>query len=298
VWPRAASDAQVQAFRLEQTQIKQERRNKWERDAEEHAKEKEERRQYIIAELAAIYAKGETSILPDPKIEGELLSRVLRNKAIAGPPLRLDQMLTLHQVATGKEPDIATFELPMSYDAVTNIGTLRLLCDADPSEDFSNDAAEMQECERATNGNCRLVWNTTYDPPGKHFLQAKLSIDQWRKPSRRRNHDDKEIDLKGPLFSFVSTNLLQFFPMGSVYSDKGVFFRVKLAQSVGSYSLKLTTPSGEHIHTIGGSTTNGIVEVHWDLIDDGGKRYTNDSINSTWTVRFPDPITPLTTNTP
>lgn len=296
VWPRAASDATAQAFRIEQAQAKQEQRRKAERDAEERESEEEERRQGIIAELAGIYAKGDTPKIADPKIEGGLLSQVLRNKTIAGPPLRIDQMLTLSQVTTGKESDIATFELPMSYDALTNVGTLRLLRDADPKENSSNEAAELQECERATNGNCRLVWNTTYDPPGTHFLQAELSIDQWR--FRRRNDDAEEITVKGPLFSFSSTNVLQFFPLGSVYSGKGAFFRVKLAQAVGSYSLDLTAPSGEHIHTITGSTTNGIVEVRWDLIYDGGKRYTNDSFNSTWTVRFPDPLTPGGPNTP
>jgi hypothetical protein len=288
VWPRATSNAEAQTFQIEQTQTKQEQRRKWEREAEEREKEEEARRQDIIAELAGIYAKGETPKIPDPKIEGGLLSQVLRNKAIAGPPLRIDQMLTLRQITTGKDPDIAIFELPMSYDALTNVGTLRLLCDADPHETPSSQEAELQECERATNGNCRLVWNTTYDPPGKHFLQAELSIDNWRRRSRRRNPDAEQIAVKGPLFSFVSTNVLQCFPMGDVYSEKGAFFRVKLAHPVGSYSLELTAPSGEHIHTITGSTTNGIVEVHWDLIYDGGKRYTNDSLDSTWTVTFPD----------
>jgi hypothetical protein len=79
---------------------------------------------------------------------------------------------------------------------------------------------------------------------------------------------------------------------------KAPFFHVKLAQPVGSYSLKLTTPTGGHIHTITGSTTNGIVEVHWDLIDDDGKRYTNDSLNSAWTVTFPDAPKDASANSP
>jgi hypothetical protein len=298
IWPRAASDSETQSLQLEQAQAKQELRRIRERNDEEHERQAEARREDIIARLAEIYAKAETPKTPDPKIEGGLLSQVLRSKAVVGPPLRLDQMLSLRQVTTGKEPDIATFELPMSYDALTNVGTLRLLCDADPAENSSNEGAELQGCERAINGHCRLVWNTTYDPPGKHFLQAELSIDNWRRRSRRRSQNAEEITLKGPLFSFVSTNVVQFFPMGDVYSDKGAFFHVKLAQPVGSYSLELTAPSGEHLHTITGSTTNGIVDVCWDLLFSGGKRYTNDSFNSTWTVTFPDPPAPASTNKP
>jgi hypothetical protein len=172
-----------------------------------------------------------------------------------------------------------------------------LLCDADPREDDSDDA-EAQDCERATNGNCRLVWNTTYDPPGKHFLQARLWVENRGGRSRRRNYAPGETSLKGPLFAFVSTNVVQFFPFGDDFTEKGAFFHVKLAQPVGSFSLKLTTPTGEHLHTITGSTTNGIVDVQWDLIDDKGKRYTNDSIESTWTVTFPDAPKKASTESP
>lgn len=297
VWPKAASDAETEAFHLGQVRAKEDQKREWEREAEEQEKEQEDRRQGIIERLAKMYANGGSPKTADPKVEGGFLSEVLRNKAVPGPPLTIEQMLTLHQIITGKEPDMATFEVPVSYDALTNLGGLKLLCDANPREDYSSEP-EAQDCERATNGNCRLVWNTTYDPPGKHFLQARLWIENWRGRSRRRNYDAGEISLKGPLFAFVSTNVIQFLPLGNVLTEKGAFFQVKLAQPVGSYSLKLTTPTGEHIRTITGSTSNGIVEVQWDLIDDNGKRYTNDSLNSTWTVTFPDAPKGASTNSP
>ena len=279
--------------------LKQQRKQ-WEQDAQDREKEKEEQRQEIIARLATIYARGENPKISDPEVAGGLLSQVLRNKALPGPPLSIGQMLTLRQVATTKDPDIAAFELPISYDALTNIGWLRLLCDADPADDAPGDGAQMQNCERAANGNCRLVWNTMYDPPGKHFLQAELSVRNPRARLRRRNYESQEISLKGPLFAFVSTNVLQYSPL-DLYSEKGAFFYVKLAQPVGSYTLKITSPSGQHLHTITGSTTNGVVETNWDLICDDGKPYTNDSFNSAWTVTFPDPPKPVSaasTNAP
>src|SRR5206468_9624321 len=105
-------------------------------------------------------------------------------------------------------------------------------------------------------------------PPGQHFLQAELIIYRWHSHSDQSSHIEQEMPPKGPLFSFVSTNSVQSFPHGDVYTEHGAFFRVKLAQRVGSYSLELTTLSGEHIHTITGSTTNGIVEVNWYLLYD------------------------------
>jgi hypothetical protein len=297
VWPRPASDAETEDLHFGQVRAKEEQKRRWEREAEESAKERETSRQEIIERLGRIYVNGGAAKIADPKVEGGLLSEVLRNKSLPGPTLAIEQMLTLRQVATGKEPDMATFELPMSYDVLTNIGRLKLLCDADPREDYG-DEPEAQFCRRSTNGNCRLVWNTTYDPPGKHFIQARLSI---RNPSGRwplRNYDTGETTLKGPLFAFVSTNVIQFLPLGSVLTEKGAFFQIKLAQPVGSYSLKLTSPTGEPIRTITGSTTNGIVEVNWDLIDDKGRRYTNDSLESTWTVTFPDAPKGANANSP
>ena len=259
--------------------------------------EEEKRRQGAIATLAGIYARGEAPRLPDLEIGGRSLSQVLSNESIAGSPLRLDQMLTLRRVAIAKEEETTAFELPLSYNVVTNIGTLRLLCDADPSEKPGSEAI-VQELERATNGSCRLIWNTSYDPPGQHFLQAELVIYRWHGRSQQGDYIEQEIALRGPLFSFLSTNTVQLFLHGDTFTAYGAFFRVKLAQRRGSYSLELTTPSGDHIHTITGSTTNGIVEVHWDLLYDGGKRYTGESFNSTWSVTFPDPPKPGSTNSP
>jgi hypothetical protein len=256
--------------------------------------EEERRRQSIVAKLAAIYATGSAAEVPDLRIEGKPLSQILGNEAAT---LRLDQLLALRLVAFDIQESIAMFDVPMSYNAVTNLGTLRLLCDADPGE-RAGDEAMVQEFVRSTNDHCRLIWNTMYDPPGQHFLQVELVIRRWPDPSRQGNYIEREIPLRGPLLSFLSTNTLQYFLHGDSYFDYGAYFRVKLAQPVGAYALELTTPSGEHIHTISGTTTNGVVNVYWDLLYGGGKRYTNESFNSTWSVTFPNPPKPGTTNSP
>jgi hypothetical protein len=253
----------------------------------EDAIETEKRRQDIFAKLAQIYGVGEAPQLPILMIEGRPVSEILSKGAVAGMPLRLEQILALHTVTNAEGGDIATFELPLSYEAVTNLGTLRLLCDADPAEKAGNEAM-VQQFERAANGNCRLVWDTSYDAPGQHFLQAEVLIYRWPGHSHPSNINEQEVPLKGPLYSFMSTNTVQFFPGADGFTQYGAFFRVKLAQPVGFYSLELTTPSGQHIHTITGSTTNGMVEARWDLLCDDGKRYTNESFNSIWTVTFPD----------
>jgi hypothetical protein len=128
----------------------------------------------------------------------------------------------------------------------------------------------------------------------RRLVIAALALERYRLahssyPNELQSVEPEELTLKGPLFAFFSTNVLQFFPFGNVYSDKGAFFRARLAHQVGSYSLTLTSPSGEHLRTITGSATNGIVELNWDLICENGTRYTNESFNSSWTVTLPDP---------
>jgi hypothetical protein len=99
------------------------------------------------------------SVYLDIDLSGDGL--VGRIKAALGiNPLDASNPLTMKQIITGQEPDIATFEVPLSYSAVTNIGWLALNVDGVE--------AEFDELDRATDGNCLLEWNTTYNPPGLH----------------------------------------------------------------------------------------------------------------------------------
>ncbi|MES1180975.1 MAG: hypothetical protein ABUL66_03840, partial [Verrucomicrobiota bacterium] len=147
----------------------------------------------------------------EPHYKDHPLRQWLHNEKVLGTKqLTLNELLTVKQIVTGKEPDIATFEVPISYDAVTNIGELRLLMDAG-TEQWPARGAEFQECDRATNGDCLLAWNTTFDPPGAHTVQAQLVwTENWR-----------TFEIKGPTAFFYSTNVCQFDPVWSDfdYSD-------------------------------------------------------------------------------
>ncbi len=109
----------------------------------------------------------------EPTYLGPPLANHLRNPVTAGTnDWTLRQLLTLRQVATGEEPDLATFELPIRYNLLTNIGSLRLLVDSvlslprevsnNPSPDefvTAPEAGQYQDCKGATNADCLLVWN-------------------------------------------------------------------------------------------------------------------------------------------
>jgi hypothetical protein len=65
-------------------------------------------------------------------------------------------------------------------------------------------------------------------------------------------------------------------------------FNTRLVESNGLYSIELTSPAGAHLKTLTGRTSNGVIKAHWNLIDDHGRRYTDESFNSTFTVRLLD----------
>ena len=188
--------------------------------------------------------------------------------------------LTLKQVITGGEPDCATFEVPVKYDLLKYPNYLRLIVDPWNEEDRSGKGGEFQECNRATNGNCLLVWGTTFDPPGQHHLRASLFC-----PGPRIT---KWLMFLGPILPFYSSNTVQFSAFYSSYNDRGAILHAKVAKTNVTYSIELTTPAGVHIRTITGSTSNGIIEEHWDLTDDHGNKYTNGSFNSDFHITLPD----------
>jgi hypothetical protein len=289
VWPRPASvvEATTMAGNAER-----QRADELETAARQEAaelKQREASRRATVENLLAeekarkeqLQKPGYKSTEPEATYQGQPLGKFIWNTNTSGKtPPALEEMLTVRQVITGEEPDIATFRLPIRYDVVTNIGELRLLVDVEPGEDSGQGGGGFQNCERATNGDCLLIWNTTYDPPGQHAVRAELRITD--------NKDNHTIEVKGPVAPFFSSNLCQFDPFYSTFDARGADLFARLPESNGTYSIVLKSPAGQPIRTFTGKTSNGVINVHWDLMDDQGKRYTNDSFESSFQITLPD----------
>jgi hypothetical protein len=92
-------------------------------------------------------------------------------KKLATDPTAGTNVLKLRQVITGEEPDVITFEVPISYDLLEyglkpyGIGKMNLLMDNEYVSHFT----------RATNGNCLFIWDTIYDRARLHHLQVELT---------------------------------------------------------------------------------------------------------------------------
>jgi hypothetical protein len=221
------------------------------------------------------------SVYDDIDLSGNgLVGRVKR--ALGMNPLDASNPLTLKQITTGQEPDIATFEVPVSYSTLTNIGRLKLLVDGN--------TASFQECNLATNGHCLLVWNTTFDSPGQHYLQVQLLLNGQKLQSS--TPDPTVLTGAGQFSSFYSTNVCQFDPFYSSFNSSGAILYAKTpACPEAYYSIELQTASGAHIKTITNNTTSGEIIENWDLTDDNGNPVTNDTVKAVFNVTLLDPAT-------
>ncbi len=281
VWPRPGSKAEVERHHQQEKNAYAELTQRavwtsadyhWDRTAKRQAK------------AESILQATPPPMTNDPSCQGRPLSEVLRNGASLGTNhLTLTEMLALNPVRTGGEPEMVTFELPINYDVMTNLGSLELYVDYGGVEDDYSDVgfqAGESECRRATNGNCLLVWNTIYESPGKHAVMAEFTL---ATPASTNEFVD------GPIAPFTVANLCQFTLASAIFTpETGVNFCARLPESNGTFRIQIKSPAGEGLKTITGSTSNAILTAHWDLLDDHGRRCTNDSYDSVFWITLPD----------
>lgn len=222
----------------------------------------------VVAYLCAYAAASETS---PPADEVQLLSNTLVNRGTTETNrITLELLLTLKQTVMGQT---AAFEAPIAYDALRKINAdLSLLLD--PGTEDSR--ARRVICTRATNGNCLLYWDTSYDAPGKRAVRARLGY-----PGK----DDKWYWFTGPAVSVSSTNLCQFDIVRAEFTrSSGGDFYAELVESNATYSIELKMPDGTSVKTFAGQTSNGVIEVAWRLPAD---YYTNNWLLAVWHVDLP-----------
>jgi hypothetical protein len=134
------------------------------------------------------------------------------------------------------------------------------------------------ECNRADNGNCRLVWSTIFEAPGRHAVQMALQMNEW--PTNL---------FTGPYVPWVITNLCQF-SLASAHFDQdaGATFHARLPEANARYTIELNATNGTRLQTISGGTATGELKEHWDLMDNQGRRFTGDTFNTVFHITLPD----------
>jgi hypothetical protein len=216
----------------------------------------------------------------EPTYQGLPISKWIQAKTLLNTnQLPLVALLALKQVSNADDWGIVNFELPINYDAVkadkSSEGQLRL--------GFLNREGDFVECcysdyERATNGNCLVWWSINYDSPGRHEIRARLIY-----------HDGlNSIIIIGSPLPFYSSNVCRFPEGSTLFDSTGASIEAKLRERVATYHIDLETLEGKHIKTIAGNTTNGAIDVEWNLVGEHGEKFKNNSFIGLFFVSYPD----------
>ena len=68
----------------------------------------------------------------------------------------------------------------------------------------------------------------------------------------------------------------------------GATLRVKFPESNATCRLEIKSPAGALLKTIKAETSNGVMNIFWDLTADNGKRCTNDAFDTVFHIALPD----------
>lgn len=194
-------------------------------------------------------------------------------RALGMAAFGLDNPLVLKEAFTGQEPSMINFNLPLQFSTLTQAGHLILLIDGLEVSLFNS--------TQAPDGTSTLVWNSTYDTPGQHYMQAELTLNDTNIPS------GSACIACGPVVPFFSSNILQFFLSDSLFNTQTAFLDAQLPQSAAAYTIKLYDPSVTPpalVTTINGATTTGFIEEDWGVTNADGSPYLKDTVNAQFNV--------------
>jgi hypothetical protein len=300
VWPRPATTNEVAAL------LKQELADlAASEDVQEMSAAAQQWSSSVVlqADVEKILARPPDESINATQVNGKLLSALLQPPNRTGTnALTLLELLTLRPVAAEGAPERVTFDLPLNYAAVTNLGQLTLLVDSDPKNISEAGVGTGQvELHPAADGNCRLVWNTIYESPGQHALLLMLSAAEpdgipplsrtagMLPPPRMPGVPGDFEDVVGPAASFFVSNLCEFsFASAHYNTNTAAILHAKLPEANARYTIELTTTNGTRLKTITGTTANGEIRERWDLLDAQGQRFTGDGFNSVFQITLPD----------
>jgi len=228
---------------------------------------------------------GQTSVTfitdsnqPEPTYQGLPISQWLQTKTMINPDrLPLSKLLTLKQVSQPDDMGIVRFELPVKYDPVKTNGMGGTVDFGVFNKDGDFMDFTFSGWERAADGGSHLWWVINYSAPGKHGIRARLNY--------YNGLDD--IEVIGPQLLYDSSNVCQFFEGYSLFNSSGALLQARLREQTAKYRIELTTPKGKHLKTITGSTTNGVINLEWDLKDDHGTKFKGDSFEGAFYVAYP-----------
>ncbi len=218
---------------------------------------------------------------PEPVFHDLSLSRWIQTQTrLNTNHLSLSQLMTLKPVSGPDEWGVVTFDVPVRFDAFHSDrpfpGGGMDLGSFDADGNFIE--CTLHDCEQAPNGNSRLSWNINWDSPGRHELRARMMY--------AHGMDGDQFNLIGPALSYYSSNTCRFYESSTLFTSDGANLYAKLREPAAKFRVQVTSLKGRLVNDISGSTTNGVINLAWDLTGLDGRKYTNNSFISSFYVTY------------
>ena len=222
---------------------------------------------------------------PEPKFHDLALNNWIEAKTeLNAEHLSLSKLMTLKRVSGPDEWGVVAFDLPVRFEAlhyhseqpfpsgVMDLGSL------DKKGNFVE--FTLHDCEKAPDGNTRISWNINWNSPGKHEVRARMMF--------ACGMDGDQFNLIGPSLSYYSSNTCRFYESSTLFTGEGADLYAKLREPSAKFRVEVRSLKGRLVNVISSNTTNGEINLAWDLTRLDGKKYTNNSFIGSFFVVFPD----------
>jgi hypothetical protein len=215
------------------------------------------------------------SLPKKPTFQGHTMAQWLTKLQVGTNSI--DNSLEIVRITKVSESRDFEFEVPLSYDLLKKNGFLEM---TGRLYLISDERILPTYSRRAANGNFIFGCDVNDFTPGTNKIKVQFFIN---------NPQNKErfLHAEGPAVEFISSNICHVNPYIASDFFKGVVLHADLCASNASYSIELQDDKGDHVKTISGSTSNGVVNERWDLLDDSGKIYSYHSFNAIYRVTIP-----------
>lgn len=218
-----------------------------------------------------------STIYDDADLDGDgMVGRIERE--LVKNSLVLDNPLVL-QLTNGDWSEFRKFKLPINYDFLTSVADVRLWFETGTEPEVQTRLKDTSD------DSIFLIWNTTFDPPGQHYLQPRIYL-----KSVESSAEIPRVEACGPLIPFQTDNVVQFVNLYSTFDASGAILFAKTYPG-SEYSVEIRGENGSHLKTISGTvpTSSGEIDITWDLRSDdpGQTLFTGDSFSAAYTITPP-----------
>lgn len=222
---------------------------------------------------------------PEPIFHELPLSRWIQSQTgLNTNHLSLSKLMTLKPVSGPDEWGVVSFDLPVRFGALHYHSDQPIPGGTIDLGHFDTDGnfieCTLAQCEKAPDGNTRLSWNINWESPGRHECRARMIY--------YRGMDGDQCNLIGPSLSYYSSNPCRFYEDSTLFTSNGANLFAKLREPAAKFRVEVTSLNGRLVNEISGNTTNGEINLAWDLTGLDGNKYTNNSFIGSFYVTYPD----------